>query len=298
MLFRLLGPSLVVHTPAKLNLFLEVLGKRDDGFHELETLMVSVGLYDTLTFTEINADIQLTCSDSITTDPDSDELPLDDQNLIVRAAKHLRNTTGTTKGVRISLTKRIPVAAGLAGGSSDAASTLVALNRLWQLGLSITDLHALGAELGSDINFFMNPTPAAICRGRGEIIEPLSIPLNLHFVVARPSSGLSTVEVFQHCQPAAKPRSIDPLVSALRQGEMGSVGGSLFNRLQEPAESLSGDVRTLNSALRQLPLEGHLMSGSGTSCFGVCSNRRTANRLARQLHAQHIPYVFAVQLQL
>ncbi|MDA1017200.1 MAG: 4-(cytidine 5'-diphospho)-2-C-methyl-D-erythritol kinase [Planctomycetota bacterium] len=302
MLFRCLGPNLVVHTPAKLNLFLEVFGKRQDGFHELETLMVSISLYDSLTFSASDTGrVELACSTvsgSTASDPAAHDLPLDDRNLIVRAAELLRNTTGTAKGVQIRLTKRIPIAGGLAGGSSDAAATLMGLNGFWKLGLSASELQELGSQLGSDIAFFLNSTPAAICRGRGELIESLAIPMNLHFVVAKPSSGLSTANVFKHCRPADQPRSIGPLVQALQHGELRKVGDCLHNRLQQPAESLSIDVKSLNSKFSELPLAGHLMSGSGTCCFGVCGDARIARRIARQLRARQVPSVFAAQPRL
>ncbi|MFN0056654.1 MAG: 4-(cytidine 5'-diphospho)-2-C-methyl-D-erythritol kinase, partial [Planctomycetales bacterium] len=170
--YRELPTAVTVAAPAKLNLFLKVLGKREDGYHELETLMVSVGLYDTL---QLKADpsgkIELACHDAGTLPPGAlpRELPpADGTNLVVRAAQLLRQVTGTQQGARLELIKRIPMAAGLAGGSSDAAAALIGLNRLWRLDLTGRELHELAAQLGSDVPFFLCPTPAAICRGRGE----------------------------------------------------------------------------------------------------------------------------------
>ena len=156
MRFRQVGPSLVVHTPAKLNLFLELLGKREDGYHELETLMVAVDLFDTLTFTEEDSnEIRLRCSGlgagkqgsvpGVRSGGSPSEcgrggegIPLGSDNLVVKAAQLLREHAGVERGVRIALVKRIPSAAGLAGGSSDAAATLMALNRFWKLGLGFS----------------------------------------------------------------------------------------------------------------------------------------------------------------
>src|SRR5690606_27530600 len=145
------GPSLVVNTPAKLNLFLEVLGRRPDGYHELETVMVSIGLYDTLLFTEDDSHqtrlrCRLTTPHSLS--PQQQDSLAGEDNLVLRAARLLREQTGCERGVRIELIKRIPLQAGLGGGSSDAAATLVGLNRFWDLGLTSGQLHGLAARLG------------------------------------------------------------------------------------------------------------------------------------------------------
>ena len=162
------GPSLAVHTPAKLNLSLEVLGRRPDGYHELETVMVSIGLYDTLLFTEDRAhETRLRCHSVVTQSRHRSELSSGPDNLIVQAAELLRQTTGCDRGVTIDLWKRIPMQAGLGGGSSDAAATLVGLNRFWQLGLSSSELHDLASQLGSDVNFFLDSPIAANARGVG-----------------------------------------------------------------------------------------------------------------------------------
>src|SRR5262249_6842875 len=176
--------AVLVWAPAKVNLFLEVLSKRPDGYHEIATLMVAVSLYDTLVFKEESSGtIQLFSSfPQLSTGPD---------NLINRAALLLQERTGCRRGVSIRLTKRIPLAAGLAGGSTDAAATLWGLNRLWGLELASQELGRLGAELGSDVAFFFS-TPAAWCTGRGEIVEPLALGRPLDLVVICPPFGLST----------------------------------------------------------------------------------------------------------
>lgn len=303
------GQSLLVHAPAKLNLFLEVLGQRDDGFHELETLMVAVSLYDTLLFTEpsnseeASEDVSLRCFDAgfsgfrhhnagsalrqnategatgITEVPDGRD------NLAVRAAELLRSKTGCRRGIHIDLYKRIPVAAGLAGGSSDAAAVLFALNRIWKLGLSRDELRSLASEIGSDVSFFLNPQPVAICRGRGEIIEPLSLPNRLHFVIAKPPSGLSTADVFRHCRVQDSPCGVGSLVDSLQRGDLQSAGQRLLNSLQAPAEELNADVGRLKANFDRQNCIGHLMSGSGTAYFGVCRHRREARMAAARLRA-------------
>ncbi len=231
--------SLVVHTPAKLNLFLEVLNKRPDGFHELETVMVMLGIYDTLRFTPLpkttsksnSSTIQFRlfwANPQIPGPPDGEytqSVPSGPDNLVVRAAELLRTHAGYEGGAQIELWKRIPPEAGMAGGSSDAAATLAGLNRLWKLNLPIEELQKLAARLGSDVPFFLSPSRSALCRGRGEIIEPLHLPLGLYFVVVKPQSGLSTPAVFREWRPTGQSRSAKPLIEALRRGVSAPSGG-------------------------------------------------------------------------
>src|SRR6266567_3977366 len=172
------GDGLWIRTPAKVNLFLEVLGKRPDSYHEIATLMVAVSLFDTLRLApDAGGDVILRCHHS--------QLPTGPENLVYRAARLLRERTGCMRGAVIELVKRIPLAAGLAGGSSDAAATLFGLNQLWRLGLTPSELAALGAELGSDIPFFF-ALPAAWCTGRGEVVEKVALREPLWFVLACP----------------------------------------------------------------------------------------------------------------
>src|SRR5712691_10682634 len=180
--------AVMVWAPAKVNLYLEVLAKRSDGYHLIETLMVAVSLYDTLEFKEdASGEIQLQC--------DQPDLATGPENLIVRAAQLLRERTGCKRGVQIRLAKRIPLAAGLAGGSTDAAATLAGLNQLWQLDLKIMELSALAADIGSDAAFFF-ATPAAWCTGRGEQVAPIALTGPLWFVLLCPPFGISTADVY------------------------------------------------------------------------------------------------------
>lgn len=291
--------SLTIQTPAKLNLFLEIAARRADGFHEIETLMVAVGLYDTLriqpTPTE-TISLKVTCSGAVLP-PHGDqqsEIPEGSDNLVVRAAELLRGATGTSRGACLELHKRIPAAAGLAGGSSDAAAALVGLNRVWRLGLSPSELHDLAGQLGSDVPFFLSAS-AAICRGRGEIVEPFRLPVRLYFVIVRPPTGLPTAEVFRHCRPADCRRGVEDLVGALVKGNLGQAGRRLHNGLLEPAVALNNDVKQLRRIFTKLPVLGHLMSGSGTSYFGICAQRKHARTVAARLKAARIGNVFTVE---
>ncbi|MDB5386219.1 MAG: ispE [Planctomycetaceae bacterium] len=290
--------SYEVSAPAKLNLFLEILGKRADGYHELETLMVTVSLHDSLYFrVPETRGISLRnywCGVQ-NAGLSGRDLPVGSQNLIVKAAELLLQSTGTTQGAQIDLFKRIPLAAGLAGGSSDAAAALVGLNQLWNLKLSPADLREIGAKLGSDVPFFLAESAAALCRGRGEIIESVKLPSVLHFVIAKPAVGLSTAQVFQHCNPASVPKTAEGMVRSLQCGDLSGIAAQLMNRLGGPAERLCPELNELSKVFARLPVEGHLMSGSGTSYFGLCRHQQQAKHLAGRLTMLGLGSVYAVQ---
>ena len=283
---------LQIETPAKVNLFLEVLGKRSDGYHELESVMLSVGLFDTLSFSRPphNAsDIQLSITSPAARRAGTEnlnELPLDGRNLIVRAAELIRQETGYAGGVQIALTKRIPMEAGLGGGSSDAAATLVGLNRFWDLGLSSAELHRLAAQLGSDVNFFLDSVPVALCRGRGEQIEPARLDRRWFGVIFKPTSGLSTAAVFRRWQPGEELRSGSEFLEEFRKGRLGEIARGLHNSLQLPATALNLEVAEILYHLRGEQCIGTLMSGSGSACFALCHNRSQALRVAAKLRAK------------
>jgi 4-diphosphocytidyl-2-C-methyl-D-erythritol kinase len=267
--------ALRVWAPAKVNLFLEVLGKRADGYHEIATLMVAVSLYDTLEFKEEpSPQIHLQC--------DRPDLSTGPDNLVCRAAELLRQRTGCPRGARIRLRKRIPRAAGLAGGSSDAAAALFGLNALWQLGQTRAELAALGAELGSDVPFFF-ATPAAWCTGRGEQVTPVQLGRPLDLVIVRPPVGLATAEVYRGVTVPEQPVSGDAIRAAVAAGDVEAIGRLLHNRLQESAERLCPEVAELYRKLAGLWPAGQRMSGSGSSLFALCRDGGEAQRIAREL---------------
>lgn len=287
-----------VWAPAKLNLFLEVLGRRDDGLHEIETVIVPVDLCDTLIWRErADGGVTLTCVDDrqrIAGGDFGEGLPEGSNNIVVRAVELLRRRAGVAGGVDLRLVKRIPWQAGLAGGSSDAAAALAAGNLAWRLGWSSGRLAELGAELGSDVPFFLAGGPA-ICRGRGERVEPLAGLGTWHFVVVHPPTGLATADVYRACRPATTPRTADALVAALRRGDGPEVGRALVNRLAPAAMGLAPAVGKLRERFAEFDLVGHQMSGSGSSYFGVCRQARQARRLAAALQGQGVGRVYAVR---
>jgi 4-diphosphocytidyl-2-C-methyl-D-erythritol kinase len=267
--------DVVVWAPAKVNLHLEVLAKRPDGYHAVETLMVTAGLFDTLVLREGSpGEVTLTCSEP--------SLSVGEENLIVRAARLLHQRTGCTRGCRVRLVKRIPMAAGLAGGSTDAAATLAGLNSLWQLGLTNDALSQLGGELGSDVSFFFDG-PAAWCTGRGEIVTPVPVGGGFELVLLCPEFGLPTKHVYRHVGVPARPESGAAIREGLAKGDVAAIGRRLFNRLQEPAVRLDARVGEYYKQLAELAPAGQLMSGSGSSLFAVCRSAEEADRIAQRL---------------
>ncbi len=276
--------DVVAWAPAKVNLFLEVLGKRPDGYHEITTLMVAVRLFDTLVFRAAD-ELTLHCSDKrLSGGPD---------NLVLKAANLLRERTGCKKGAHIRLVKRIPMAAGLAGGSTDAASTLTALNRLWQLGLSANDLAKLGGEIGSDIPFFFR-TPAAWCTGRGEIVAPVKLPIPLDFVLLCPSFGLATAAVYKNVGVPEQPSSGEQIRAAIAKADVDSIGNFMHNRLQLAAEKIEPRSADYAQMLADTKPAGCLMSGSGSTLFALCRSADEAVRAAASLKTRTKAHDFRV----
>jgi len=290
MLIRHTGAQVFIRTPAKVNLFLEVLARRQDGYHDLATLMLAVSLYDTLEMrTEPGSETRLEC--------DHPGLSAGPDNLVSRAVALVRKHCGCKQGLGIRLSKRIPMAAGLAGGSSDAAATLAGLNVLWQLELSQSELVRMGGELGSDVSFFF-ATPAAWCTGRGEIVESVPVGRPLDLVLVCPSVGLSTAEVFRGLQdasvkgcatgPETLPRCLEgghAVRQALAAGDVEELGRQLFNRLRPTAESLCPEVAHWGRRLADARPAGQLMTGSGSTVYALCRDGVEALRIARELRS-------------
>ena len=224
---------LTISSPAKLNVFLEVSGKRPDDYHELETVMLRTSLADQLTIRRTDSEsLTLRFSDAT---PESMRvgIPLDGQNLILRAAEAVRKRVGSSSGAEFILHKRIPPESGLAGGSGNAAAALLGCRQLWKETLPDAELHEIAATLGSDINFLLSGHRAAVCRGRGEIVEPIALNRRLYFVAVRPRRGNSTAEVFRAATLPKTGPGLRPLLLAGRDEDAISevpVGHRLLHR--------------------------------------------------------------------
>ena len=276
-----------LRAPAKLNLYLRVLGKRPDGYHELETLFERIDLADELTF-EQGPRLEFTCSDPT--------LSSGDDNLVMKAARLLQQEAGCSAGARIRLEKRIPIAAGLGGGSSDAAAALLGLNQLWELGLERSRLVELAARLGSDVPFFLSPGAFAIGRGRGERCEPLDTPAQLAHVLVVPPERLSTKEIYAGAHRilsevegfglTARTPSITMVMHALRNGPaMAGLADGLWNDLEPEAIRRCPIIGRIQGHLRDLGCEGVRVSGSGPAVYGLCRDVAHAQVVAAQLRS-------------
>ena len=304
MLIRQYGHQIRIDTPAKVNFFLELHGQREDGFHQIDTVMQTVSLWDQLRFASTDGDeVELSCQ---LRQPggqpgEQDSIPTDHRNLVVRACLRLKEYASENEisspfpfaGLKIQLTKWIPSAAGLGGASSDCAAALVGANRAWGLGLSLPQLHSIAAELGSDVPFFLYGG-ACRCTGRGEIIEPVSATAGLNLVIVKPPVALSTKDVFSQVDSSQAVSgsegrnlvSADTTIQAMAEGRPQSVASSLFNRLAKPAAELTDQMDRMSALFDRLGSFGHQMSGSGSSYFGIFPNRKSARIARRQLANQ------------
>jgi len=264
--------SLLLRCPAKVNLYLKVVGRRSDGYHDLITVMQALSLADELTITLDGAAVALEC--------DRPDLPLDEGNLAVRAAKAFQEALGRRFGVRLRLLKRIPVAAGLGGGSSDAAGVLRGLNCLLGTPLSPGQLTAVARQLGADVPFFLLDGPA-LGRGIGDLLTPITLP-PLWYVLLNPGFAVSTAAVYAGLQPpfAAPPPT---QVAAMLQTPPATW---LHNDLEAVTLRLHPELTAHKEALRRLGARGVLMSGSGPTVFGIFADELRAVRAASRLQAE------------
>lgn len=283
-----MAQSLEASSPCKVNLLLNILGKRPDGFHELETVMQPVRLLDHLSFTRQGTSIQLTCSDA--------SLPTDSGNLVHRAASAWQQTSGITEGVRIHLQKHIPLAAGLGGGSGNAAVTLLALNELFGNPLSAAQLHAIAASLGSDIPFFLQSQPA-LATGRGENItalDPFPALRNTAILLIHPGFGISTAWSYQQLArfPSAlqgRPGRARELVRLLEAGSLAAAGLEFYNSLEPAALEKFPLLALYQDFLRAQGAPATLMSGSGSTTFAILPTLASAQSLAAQVQSKFGP---------
>jgi 4-diphosphocytidyl-2-C-methyl-D-erythritol kinase len=259
--------------PAKINLLLDVLRKRDDGYHEVEMIMTMVDLADRLEMEELPRDTIIISSQV-------GYIPLDEKNLAFQAARLIKERYDVKQGVYIHLDKKIPVAAGLAGGSSDAAAALRGLNRLWKLQIPEDELCRLGAELGSDVPFCVTGG-TAIARGRGEKLEHIAGPPQCWVVLAKPPINVSTADVYGRfrANELKEHPSIPNMVDALQRGSFTDICDGLGNVLEKVTLDVYPEVMQLKESMIRLGADGVLMSGSGPTVFGLVSKEAKLPRI-------------------
>lgn len=259
---------------AKINIGLDVLRRRTDGYHEVRMIMQTVELCDDLL-------IERTEQPGIRLRTDNAELPVNGDNLICKAADLLFKEKGIREGVQITLTKRIPVAAGMAGGSADAAAAMHGLNELFGMGYSITDLQELGVKLGADIPYCL-VGGTMLSEGIGEILSPLPAPPECFLVVAKPDINVSTAFVYGnlHADTLTYHPDIDGMIEALRTHDLRGITDRLGNVLETVTVREYPVIEELKELMRREGAENALMSGSGPTVFGMFRQRETAQRAA------------------
>lgn len=257
----------ILQAPAKINWFLHVLNKRKDGYHDIRSLVQCVGLYDTLRFES---------SDTIEVLTEAD-IP-QEENLVQRAAVMLKEKEKIGKGARITLQKNIPIAAGLGGGSSDAAAALKGLCRLWDIALPPDRLLQLASSLGSDIPFFMGSTPALV-EGRGEKVTPITMEQIGTLLLVKPPRGVSAGWAYGEVKHfTSKNNDIQRIVKAFHSGDLSILSPFMVNDLEPPVIRKYPEVGEIKRALMEYGALVSLMSGSGPTVFGLFGSREEAER--------------------
>ena len=272
-------------SPCKVNLILNILGKRPDGFHELETVMQPVKVCDEMAFERGGTGIHLTCSHP--------ELPTNAKNLVYRAAAAFLSAAGSAEGVRIHLQKNLPLAGGIGGGSANAAVTFLALNELFGAPLPLEQLHALAAALGSDVPFFLYDRPA-LATGRGERVQTLDAFAALRgkaCLLIHPGFGISTPWSYQNLArfPAAlngRAGRAGGLITRLQAGELRAAAPEFYNSLEAPAFEKFPVLALYQDFLRENGALVSLMSGSGSTTFAITENLAAAEALAEKFKSE------------
>ncbi len=272
--------------PAKINIRLKVTGRRPNGYHELVTIMVPVSLFDIL-------EIETNSEGKINLDSQGIDVPSDSSNLVCRAAESFLTQAGLDKGVSISLIKNIPVSAGLGGGSSDAAATLIALNNIFCGPLSDNDLHELAVKLGADVPFFLKCVPS-LATGIGDILEPIENWPEFWYLIITPPVKISTPWVYRNYKMELTSNEYGYIYNVLKNGEF-IISDILENDLERVTSTSFPIINTLKTQLMDAGAEGAVMSGSGSSVFGVFSSPEKAADAAGLLKSRNLGKIFLVK---
>lgn len=267
--------EIIIDSYAKINLGLDVLYKRPDGYHEINTIMQQISLRDTLTIREIKENIILASNNS--------SLPLDSTNLVYRAWKILQEKTGINKGIQINIHKKIPIAAGLAGGSSNGAAVLKGLNELWNLNLNEKELSEIGLELGADVPYcIMGGT--ALAEGIGEKLTPLKSFSGKLVLLANPGIGVSTVDVYNKLKLQGKPQlDIKKIINAIENDNLKSVADNIINVMEEVVIEEHQIISEIKKDMKSCGALNALMSGSGPTVFGLFDDLDDLNHCMMKL---------------
>lgn len=269
--------KVTVNCPAKINLSLDVVGKREDGYHDVEMVMQTVFLFDVVTVEKKGAGITLSCNFPY--------VPTDEKNVAFRAALEFFSYTKTENpGIHINIKKKIPVAAGLAGGSTDAAGVLLALNRLFDTELKQEELKFIGTKIGADVPFCIQGG-TALCRGLGELITPLPSLSPCYFVLVKPPESVSTPRIYNLIDQ--KPITAHPftneLIKSIESRDIRLMSRYLFNVMEAVTEKICRHVPTIRTMLSNFSPLGIVMSGSGPTVYAVFESEEQANKCLKEM---------------
>ncbi|MDF2699652.1 MAG: 4-(cytidine 5-diphospho)-2-C-methyl-D-erythritol kinase [Haloplasmataceae bacterium] len=278
---------IIEKAPAKINLALNVINKREDNYHNLHMVMTTIDLFDRLTFEKID-------EDKIVLSSNKHYLPNDERNLVYKVTKLIKEKYKINSGVRIFIQKHIPVAAGLAGGSSDAAATIRALNKMFKLNLSLSEMIEIGQSIGSDVPFCLyNKT--AIAEGRGEILTPLQRVPRCWVILVKPIFGVSTKEIFENIKiNEIEHPNVQDVISAVKEQNYLKLCQSIGNSLEQVTFRLYPEVKEIKDKLLNLGVDAVLMSGSGPTVFALTRKENKAMNIINSL--DHRKYeLFAIR---
>ena len=276
-------------SPCKFNLFLDVIDRRADGFHEVVTIIEPLSLNDRLHLQETSGKMEVYT--------DHPGIPDGPDNIVYQAAQLIREEAGVKRGVVIRIEKRVPAAAGLGGGSANAARTLLRLNELWELNLSRQTMVRLSAKLGSDVPFFLNPT-TSLCRGRGEESTPLPPTPNFWSVLINPGFPISTRWAYEQLEvssPRPPHQNLEIIIDALKRSDLSTLGNSLYNIFQEVLEPRIPRLHEILDFFRNNNTLGTILSGSGSTVVGIVPTEPEAQSLA-QLSQSTFPGEYFIQI--
>ncbi|MDX9703527.1 MAG: 4-(cytidine 5'-diphospho)-2-C-methyl-D-erythritol kinase [Candidatus Auribacterota bacterium] len=270
----------VLESPAKLNIFLEVVNKRNDGYHNIDSVFVSIDLCDTI-------ELFLRDDDRIIVETDSEYVPDGKDNLVYKAVKEIKTLAGIQQGIQVYIRKKIPAGGGLGGGSSNAASVIKELCSIFNIDVASEKIKKTAASLGADIPFFLFGGQIARCRGIGDVVEPLKVLFNQCFVVVNPGISINTGKVYGKIKVPQLPKNPDDLINACINADSKAIGKYLFNRLEEAVVDEYKDIRYIKDELLLLGAQGVLMSGSGSSVFALVDNNEKADIIVHHIRDKH-----------
>ncbi|WP_122640873.1 4-(cytidine 5'-diphospho)-2-C-methyl-D-erythritol kinase [Romboutsia sp. Marseille-P6047] len=270
--------SIELKSRAKINLSIDVLGKRQDGYHLVEMIMQTIDLYDIIKIKEVN-------NNDIIINSNSSDIPLDGDNIVYKAVDLLRRTFSIEKGVEIFIEKNIPIAAGMAGGSSNAAAVLVGLNKMWNLNLSDKKLQELGFKLGADVPFCIVGN-AALAKGVGEELTYIKgLPKDVSILVCKPELFVSTKEVYEGLDLSnikIRPNN-EYLIQCLKNNDIDSISRNMVNVLEAVTSKNHAQIKEIEEIMNENKALGSMMSGSGPTVFGLYKNKEDALKGKKEL---------------